>query len=159
MINQDPQPPSFVAYLPGGIPAPLVLSEQELISQLPIKSINAFIGIKRIMYCNQYSKSKETIMEILKEHIDSKYRNRELVRLCKNLFSSIDYHGLTPAVKKDVEQDMVLWNRDYYEDISCDQLVDFIAQVVEGVFGKSRVVSATQGSGIDGDLPPKEGGS
>jgi hypothetical protein len=34
MITQDPQPPSFTAYLPGGIPAPLVLSEQELISLL-----------------------------------------------------------------------------------------------------------------------------
>jgi hypothetical protein len=76
-------------------------------------------------------------MDNIKEHRNPKQRQMEMVRICWNLFSSIKFHGIAPAVKSEVVEDMKIWNKTCYEEISCDQLVDFIAQVVEGVFGKS----------------------
>lgn len=80
----------------------------------------------------------------IKRHIDSTYRNREIVRLCKNLFYSIDSHGLIPELRKEVEWDMECWNNNYYEGVSIEQVKEFILQVVECVFGEDRNTKPTQ---------------
>jgi len=98
MISEEPQPPSFTAYLPGGIPAPLVLSEQELISLLRLDGED---GSKDPHLTLQYYRSRGLKTIQLGKHL--RFYLPDVIQFLEdqsrltNLRKSQDFNGHTPV--------------------------------------------------------------
>lgn len=98
MISEEIQSPSFVAYLPSGQPAPLVLSEQELISLLrldgedgskdPKLTLNYYRS--RGLKCIQLGKHLRFYLPDVIQFLEDQSR-------LTNLRKSQDFNGHTPV--------------------------------------------------------------